>query len=69
MSNNKEGHYITDAAVLRFKKWLLENHLTVNSFSKKCGCSRQYIEKILKGQRKVTDSVRNHFKSGGYELL
>lgn len=65
----KEGHYITESARVRFKKWLVEKHLTVNSFAKGCACSRQYIEQILDGKRKITSSVREHFLKGGYELL
>jgi len=65
----KEGHFITEAARLRFKKWLVEKNLTVNKYAKLCGCSRQYIEQILGGKRKITSSVRAHFLKGGYELL
>lgn len=64
-----EGHYITDAARLRFKKWLVINGLTVNKFAKGCDCSRQYLEQILSGKKRITSKVREHFKKGGYELL
>ena len=65
----KNGNYITEAAKLRFKKWLVVKGLTVNKFAKGCGCSRQYLEQILAGKKKITESVRDHFKKGGYELL
>lgn len=65
----KQGYFITEEARLTFKKWLLENNLTVNKFAKGCGCSRQYIERVLKGKAKITTSVLAHFKKGGYQLL
>ncbi len=67
--NEKNGNYITEAARLRFKKWLLVNHLTVNSFAKKVGVSRQYLERILSGKVKITSSKREWFKKGGYDLI
>ena len=65
----KEGYFITESARVRFKRWLLDKNLTVNKFAAKTGCSRQYLERVLKGQTKITDSVRQHFKNGGYEYL
>ena len=65
----KNGYFITEEARINFKKWLLEKHLTVNKFAKGCGCSRQYIERVLQGKAKITDSVLVHFRKGGYECL
>lgn len=65
----KDGYFITEVARMRFKKWLVVKKLTVNKFSKKCGCSRQYIEKVLKGNAKITASVKERFKKGGYYLV
>ena len=65
----KEGYFITKQAHKRFKKWLVDKGLTVNKFAKQCGCSRQYLEQILKGKKKITPSVREHFMAGGYNLL
>lgn len=65
----KEGYFITEEARLHFKLWLVEKGLTVNKFSKNCGCSRQYIERVLKGGAKITSSVLAHFKKGGYDCL
>lgn len=65
----KQGYFITKQAFTRFKKWLVDKSLTVNSFAKQCGCSRQYIEQILAGKRKITKSVLDTFKKGGYTFL
>lgn len=65
----KEGYFVTKQANIRFKKWLVEKHLTVNSFAKRCGVSRQYIEQILAGGKKVTEKVRFTFQYGGYPYL
>ena len=53
----KNGYFITEEARINFKKWLLEKHLTVNKFAKGCGCSRQYLEQILAGKKKITTSI------------
>lgn len=65
----KQGYFITEEAAKHFKMWLIEKGLTVNKFSKGCGCSRQYIERVLQGKAKITSSVLEHFKKGGYEYL
>lgn len=65
----KDGYFITKQAHTRFKKWLVDKNLTVNKFAKGCGCSRQYIERVLKGDAKITPSVIEHFKKGGYDCL
>lgn len=65
----KNGYFITKQAHTRFKKWLVDKSLSVNSFAKRCGCSRQYLEQILAGKKKITTSVHETFKKGGYEFL
>lgn len=65
----KEGYFITKQAYTRFKKWLVDKNLTVNKFAKQCGVSRQYLEQVLKGNKKITSSVLETFKKGGYEML
>lgn len=69
MPKKIEGVYISQSAATRFRKWLVSKNLTVNRFSKECGCSRQYIEKIIHAEKKITPSVRALFKKGGYDLL
>lgn len=65
----KDGYFITESARTRFKIWLFKNKTTVNRFSKGCGCSRQFIERVLAGKAKITATVKEHFKKGGYDLL
>lgn len=65
----KCGHYITEAAAKRFRLWLFKNNMSLNQFAKKAGCSRQYLTRALKGQIKITQTVREWFLKGGYELL
>ena len=65
----KAGYFITKQASTRFKKWLVDKNLSVSGFARQCGVSRQYIEQIVKGQRKITDSVRDTFEKGGYNYL
>ena len=65
----REGYSITKQALTRFKKWLIDKNLTVNRFAQQCGVSRQYIEQILAGQKKITEKVRYTFQVGGYPYL
>ncbi len=69
MGKKKPGHYITPAAKRRFEIWLLDNKLSINKFAKQAGCSRQYLTRALDGQISITNTVREWFKKGGYELL
>ena len=69
MSNEKPHYFITPAAKKRFKKWLFENEVSLNEFSKRAGCSRQYLTRALNGEISLTSTVREWFKKGGYELL
>ena len=69
MPNKKDSYYITETARKRFKRWLFNNDLSFNQFAKRCGVSRQYLERAIKGGRPITPSVREYIKKGGYELL
>lgn len=69
MPIKKESYYITESARKRFKRWLFNNEMSFNQFAKKCGVSRQYLDKAIKGQMPITDTVIEHFARGGYELL
>ena len=63
------SYKITDAAKKRFKVWLVQNDLNIGSFAEKCGCKRQYIQRVLGGSINVTPHVIEVFKKGGYDLL
>lgn len=52
----------------RFKMWLFMNNLTIRSFAKNCGVSRQYISGVLDGLYPVTDKVVETFEKGGYTI-
>ncbi len=62
-------YIITEPAKKRFKRWLVDNDLTIASFSRKCGVSRQYISSVLNGKVHITPTVIATFKSGGYDLI
>ena len=67
--NKKDGYYVTRVARIRFKKWLVEQDMTFTEFCKKAGGTRQYMDRIIKGQVKVTEKTREWFIRGGYKLL
>ena len=69
MSRPVVNYKITPAAKKRFKKWLFDNELTITSFARRCGVSRQYIDSVVKGKNTITPTVIAWFKKGGYELL
>lgn len=66
--NIKEGYFIENEQRIKFKIWLTINNLSLNQFSKNCGCSRQYLSQVLSGKKKVTQIAIEHFKKGGYDL-
>ena len=65
----KEGIYITDASRKRFKRFLADQEISMTTFAKRCGVSRQYIGFVIHGKRKITSTVREWFKKGGYDLF
>lgn len=69
MPIKKDGYYISEQARYRFKLWLFNNNLSISKFAKKCGVSHQYINAIINGKIKITDTVIATFKKGGYELI
>ena len=69
MANIKEGYFVTQAARVRFRKWLVEEDITFAEFCKRSGGCRQYMDRIIKGEVKVTATNRVWFEKGGYDLL
>lgn len=69
MANIKEGYYVTQEARIRFKKWLIDEGINFSQFCKRSGGCRQYMDKIIKGEVKITKQNREWFKRGGYDLL
>lgn len=69
MSNEKNGYYVTPAARLRFRKWLVEQDLSFAAFCKRAGGTRQYMDRVIRGEVKVTDASRKWFEKGGYNCL
>lgn len=69
MANIKDGYYVTQAARIRFRKWLIDQDLNFAQFCKKAGGCRQYMERIIKGEVKVTKTNREWFIKGGYDML
>lgn len=69
MANVKEGYYVTQAARIRFRKWLVEKEMTFAQFCKKSGGCRQYMDRIIKGDVKLTKTNRVWFEKGGYDML
>ena len=63
------SYLISEEAIKRFKVWLVQNDMTVNSFAKKCGCKRQYLQRVLYGKINVTPHIIEVFKKGGYDLI
>lgn len=62
-------YFVTDQARKRFKRWLADQEITVSEFSRRCGCSHQYIGSVINGKIPVTATVKDWFKKGGYDLI
>ena len=66
----KSQYYkMTPVAHRRFKCWLITHNLSITQFAARCGCSRQYIHRVVTGMIHVTPSVRSLFHKGGYDLI
>lgn len=65
-SEERNNRAITKEEQIHFKCWLIQNDLTIKEFAQKCGCSRQYIEKVINGKCKITEHIRNSFAKGDY---
>ena len=65
----RNSYVMTERAVKRFKKWLIDNDMTQSEFARRCNVSRQYINQVLKGQSYITARCREIFLKGGYEIL
>lgn len=59
---------MTEKSKQAFKIWLVKNGLSMNAFAKNCGVSHSYISDVVNGKIKVTPTVIETFKKGGYEL-
>lgn len=59
----------TQTARKRFKRWLVDNDLSITRFAKACGVSRQYISAVIDGKVHVTPTVIETFKKGGYDFI
>lgn len=53
---------------VKFQCWLVKNGLSMRAFAKKCEVSVNYISMAVNGKITITDSVKETFKRGGYEL-
>ena len=60
---------MTERARKRFKKWLIDENITMSEFAKRCNVSRQYIHSVVSGRNYITARCREVFKRGGYDLI
>lgn len=63
------SYKITEEAKKRFKHFLVDQDMSINDFAKKCGCKRQYINRVLCGTINITPHIIDIFKKGGYDLI
>lgn len=65
----RNSYVMTNRAVIRFKKWLVEQNISMSKFAQNCGVSKQYISSVVCGKNYITAKCREVFKKGGYTLL
>ncbi len=68
MSKVKNSYFITDKQVENFKIWMIKQNINIGMFALRCGVTRQYICGVLNRQWRITHSVVETFKKGGYNL-
>lgn len=64
----REKHYFTKEMKKDFQMWLLEQDLTQKEFACLCGVSVSYINNTICGQRNISESIKEIFRKGGYEI-
>lgn len=69
MAKRVKRYIVTESAKKRFKKYLINEGITIEEFAHRCGTSRQYISQIIHGKRTVTENVIMTFHKGGYDLI
>lgn len=60
--------YFDEEERTHFKAWCIVNDIKIGEAADKLGVSYDYLYAILKGQRKVTDRLRNKFEKIGYRI-
>lgn len=61
-------YYFDDTEKLKFRKWMLDNDLTLSKASVKVGVSVPYIHSIINGKKPISKSVIRMFENLGYKL-
>ena len=62
------SRYFDEKDGKRFKKWLIDNDMTIGVAADKLGVSYVYLYCIINGQRAVTKKLEEKLKNIGYEL-
>lgn len=69
MPKKRKSYTMTERAVIRFKKWLVEQNISMTEFAENCGVSKQYISSVVCGRNYITAKCRDIFKKGGYTII
>lgn len=65
----RNSYVMTQRAIIRFKKWLIEEDISMSEFARRCNVSKQYISSVICGRNYITAKCREIFKKGGYTLI
>ena len=66
----KSKYYvITEGGRIRFKKWLIDQNISMSEFARRVGVSKNYISRIILGQYYITPRIRELFAKGGYNII
>ena len=62
-------YYFESKDKIRFKKWLLDQDITLNEFANDVGLSMSYLNFILSGDRPMNKELVIKFQNQGFNVV
>lgn len=64
----KNYRFMTEREKIRFKKWLIENNMSMREFARQNEVSVVYISNLINGKEHLTDRAKLLFIQAGFDV-
>ena len=64
----KTYRFMTEREKIRFKKWLIENNMSMREFARQNEVSVVYISNLINGKEHLTDRAKLLFIQAGFDV-
>lgn len=64
----KTYRFMTEREKIRFKKWLIENNMSMREFARQNEVSVVYISNLINGKEHLTDRAKLLFIQAGFKV-